>query len=261
MATTAEVSITITTCRFRHSRRSRPDCAYRSRVGRRTRAQAVPVRRPIERLPPAQPFPLQPFGEELTDGLGQLHAPGAGLPHPPAPPAKRTPQAREGPPRSQPRRLGRALHHRPPGRRRVTRNPIAPAHLRATPRTRAVVTTTARTAPLTEAELDATLYPEKAGRIRRFGRVLPDLDFDPPHPDLVQALTTARGPIFTDLDRRFPIPPPLVGGGQGEGPRGVAHGAREPLLPQALRQKPPHPPSPRHRRPKGPPPWPRPRTS
>ena len=58
-------------------------------------------------------------------------------------------------------------------------------------------------APLTEAEHYATLYPERAARIRRFGRVLPDLDFDPPDPDLVQALTTAHGPIFTDLDRRF----------------------------------------------------------
>jgi hypothetical protein len=67
-------------------------------------------------------------------------------------------------------------------------------------------------APLTEAELYATLYPERAARIRRFGRVLPDLDFDPPHPELVQALTTAHGPIFTDLDRRF------AGGNDGERP-------------------------------------------
>jgi len=71
--------------------------------------------------------------------------------------------------------------------------------------------------PLTEAEHYATLYPERAAQIRHFGCILPDLDFDPPDPDLEHALITAQGPIFTNLDRRFPIPPPLAGGGQGEG--------------------------------------------
>jgi len=72
-------------------------------------------------------------------------------------------------------------------------------------------------APLTEAERYATLYPERAAQIRRFGCVLPDPDFDPPDPGLAQALTTAHGPIFTDLDRRFP-PSPLAGRTGGEQP-------------------------------------------
>jgi hypothetical protein len=55
---------------------------------------------------------------------------------------------------------------------------------------------------LTEAELYAVMYPERAARIRAAGGLPASLDFGPPEPDLVQAIVHGSSPVLLALDRR-----------------------------------------------------------
>jgi hypothetical protein len=55
--------------------------------------------------------------------------------------------------------------------------------------------------PVAEAELYATIYPERAALIRRVGGMPADATFGPPDDDVMQALITARTPALAALDR------------------------------------------------------------
>jgi hypothetical protein len=51
-----------------------------------------------------------------------------------------------------------------------------------------------------EAELYASVYPQRAARIRALGELPDKLDFGPPSPELVDAIVTGTGPILRALD-------------------------------------------------------------
>ena len=58
------------------------------------------------------------------------------------------------------------------------------------------------TSQLTEAELYAVMYPERAARIRAAGGLPAKLDFGPPEPELIHDLVHGSSPILLALDRR-----------------------------------------------------------
>ena len=74
--------------------------------------------------------------------------------------------------------------------------PAAPADRTAPP---------AEFAALTEAEQYATLYPDRAARIRAEGGLPARLDFGPPEPEIVEAVVHGTSPILRALDTP-PIP-------------------------------------------------------
>jgi len=55
---------------------------------------------------------------------------------------------------------------------------------------------------LSEAELYATMYPERASDIRRTGGLPPGAKYDPPEPELVEAIVRSASPIMLALDKR-----------------------------------------------------------
>jgi hypothetical protein len=55
---------------------------------------------------------------------------------------------------------------------------------------------------VTEAELYAVMYPERAARIRAAGGLPAKLDFGPPEPELVQAIVHGSSPILLALDHQ-----------------------------------------------------------
>jgi len=62
---------------------------------------------------------------------------------------------------------------------------------------------------LTEAEQYATLYPDRAARIRAHRGLPPRLDFGPPEPELVEAIVNGTSPILRALDHH-PLAPAAV---------------------------------------------------
>jgi hypothetical protein len=70
---------------------------------------------------------------------------------------------------------------------------------------------TPQPATLTEAEMYATLYPERAARIRANRGLPANIDFGPPEPEIVAALVNGTSPILRALDHRGePAEPALV---------------------------------------------------
>jgi hypothetical protein len=55
---------------------------------------------------------------------------------------------------------------------------------------------------VTEVELYAVMYPERAARIRAAGGLPAKLDFGPPEPELVQAIVHGSSPILLALDHQ-----------------------------------------------------------
>jgi hypothetical protein len=55
---------------------------------------------------------------------------------------------------------------------------------------------------VSEVELYAVMYPDRAARIRAAGGLPANLDFGPPEPDLVQAIVHGSSPVLLALDRQ-----------------------------------------------------------
>jgi hypothetical protein len=53
-----------------------------------------------------------------------------------------------------------------------------------------------------EAEVFARLYPTRAARIRRLGRMPDDASFTPPSPPVLRALVTGQSQALRKLDRK-----------------------------------------------------------
>jgi hypothetical protein len=68
-----------------------------------------------------------------------------------------------------------------------------------------------QSATLTEAEMYATLYPDRAARIRANRGLPANIDFGPPEPEIVAALVDGTSPILRALDHRGePAEPAMV---------------------------------------------------
>ena len=60
---------------------------------------------------------------------------------------------------------------------------------------------------LSEEELYATVYPQRAAEIRRHGGLPPRITYGPPEPALVEAIVRSTSPILLALDERDPQRP------------------------------------------------------
>ena len=60
---------------------------------------------------------------------------------------------------------------------------------------------------LSEPELYASMYPERAADIRRARGVPPNAKYGPPEPELVEAIIKSTSPILLALDKRNPQQP------------------------------------------------------
>jgi hypothetical protein len=101
-------------------------------------------------------------------------------------------------------RMADALADRPPPESIAESPPPPPApEATAQPPAPAAPELEPESGPLSEAQLYATFYPERAALIRRVGRVPDDITFAPPDDDLVQALLACQDPVLAMIDRQF----------------------------------------------------------